>query len=660
MSEYYTSSALFMSSSGVFLITTDGIEIIKEEEVKDNDYYSWVGSYVDLIANTAAKENIQPKIQLVATKAEPQTTEQIRRAGAKILEMTKKQLKAIDEGISFFLVDEMMITSSKFVTQELMEHLSLTLSTLSTNEQLNEKQEERTPTEWFSVTTEMQQQVVVSVSEVAEIQKKVREKTGGGGNVDPKDVETLKKLKSVAQQLRGVEQVEITTPNPEKDNLQGPIQSEVGNQEEEMGHKEVITELEEMVSSQSAVELAPNSVRIATTTTENAGEEEDQGKKSEQEGGAIPRVSNEVRTMLRYFAGKSALLWFEGVPELENLVIPQPMAFVQSLRTIISHDVCERLRKIKGEKAKKEENDIKQKGTLSYETFEKIFSQSEEVKFSAQQVWQFLIQLGLAILIEGKSGEPRILVPSLISDKTQETMLKRAERREDTISFQYIFEWNYKSLSSFHDLVETFTRLFFKEGGGGEISQCFSQKIENKTLGCVAGVYGKFTVPHTSEKMEFTLLQYDEGEKSNSFKSMQRLLRINLTPMNQSAVDVLRSLDKAFSQRYKELERGLPCEDCEKEGLRGKVIKLDENLQPSEYEDNCDGFGCHNMQPKLSVLFTAQGEGSNYINFKYTHFPVQKANVAKIMVNVQKRFLVKYRLLACGPSGLLDFVLRAM
>ena len=63
-----------MSSSGVFLITTDGNQIIqrKEEELtEDKSYYSWVGSYVDLIANTAAKAKIQPKIQLVATKAGP-------------------------------------------------------------------------------------------------------------------------------------------------------------------------------------------------------------------------------------------------------------------------------------------------------------------------------------------------------------------------------------------------------------------------------------------------------------------------------------------------------------------------------------------------------------------------------------------------------------
>ena len=72
--EYYTSSSLFMSSSGVFLILTDSTELIKrdEKELKEDDYYSWIGSYVDLIANTAAKAKVQPKIQLVASKVQPE------------------------------------------------------------------------------------------------------------------------------------------------------------------------------------------------------------------------------------------------------------------------------------------------------------------------------------------------------------------------------------------------------------------------------------------------------------------------------------------------------------------------------------------------------------------------------------------------------------
>ena len=149
----------------------------------------------------------------------------------------------------------------------------------------------------------------------------------------------------------------------------------------------------------------------------------------------------------------------------------------------------------------------------------------------------------------------------------------------------------------------TFTRLFFREGKGGKIAQSFSQKIEKRTLGCVAGVYGKFTEPHKSKMMEFNLLQYDEACTKNSLTSRQRLLRIKLKPESRSAVEVLRRLDRAFSEMYSDLERGLPCEECETLGEKGRMIVLDKELQPDRYEDNCDGPHCHNLEPKLKDIF---------------------------------------------------------
>ena len=241
---------------------------------------------------------------------------------------------------------------------------------------------------------------------------------------------------------------------------------------------------------------------------------------------------------------------------------------------------------------------------MSYKTFLRIFNQSQELKFSPEQVWQFLLHLGLAIPINDMDKEPRILVPSLISDETREKMMERADCKKDTLSLQYIFPWDHRSLHSFHDLVVTFTRLFFQEGKGGKITQSFSQKIEKRTLGCVAGVDGKFTEPHTSKRMEFTLLQYDEATTENSLKSRKRLLKIKLKPTSHSAVEVLRALDRAFSERYPHLKRGLPCEECEKLGEKGRMIALDEQLRPDEFEDNCDFPYCHNLEPKLTDIFS--------------------------------------------------------
>ena len=189
-----------MSSSGVFLIGADSGQLI-EGPVTDEKYYSSVGAYIDLVANTAAKAKIQPKIQLIATKGQPDNLE-IKEACDTILRKAKKHLEALDENISLFLVDEVLVTSSEHVTRELMQRLSLTLSVLSTDEQLNEKREGRTPMEWFSVTAEMKGRVAVSVSEVEQIQKKMQDMTRGSRNVEQGDVETLKKFKSLAEELR--------------------------------------------------------------------------------------------------------------------------------------------------------------------------------------------------------------------------------------------------------------------------------------------------------------------------------------------------------------------------------------------------------------------------------------------------------------------------
>ena len=104
--------------------------------------------------------------------------------------------------------------------------------------------------------------------------------------------------------------------------------------------------------------------------------------------------------------------------------------------------------------------------------------------------------------------------------------------------------------------------------------------------------------------MEFILLQYDEATIKNSLKSRKRLLQIKLRPMSRSAVEALRTLDRAFSKMYSNLERGLPCEECEELGEKGRMIALDHELRPDDYEDNCDGPQCHNLEPKLKDLLS--------------------------------------------------------
>ena len=253
-------------------------------------------------------------------------------------------------------------------------------------------------------------EVAVSVSEVAQIQKKMQELASSSGSD-----ETLKTLKSLVEELKEILPADerpggdAEGENPQRRfglEMSAESECDVENhgddtrnvpsteEPEEIGtqapQENPTTWINTLQGSRQPQEEADNPVPDMTTAPDSSKDHE--AKTPKKEG-----VSTEVRTMLRYFCRKSDILWFEDIPELQDLVIPQPMAFVASLRSVISHDVCDKLREINGKELKGEEKDINKKGTMSYKTFVKIFNESKELKFSQQQVWQFLVHLGLAI-----------------------------------------------------------------------------------------------------------------------------------------------------------------------------------------------------------------------------------------------------------------------
>ena len=94
---------------------------------------------------------------------------------------------------------------------------------------------------------------------------------------------------------------------------------------------------------------------------------------------------------------------------------------------------------------------------------------------------------------------------------------------------------------------------------------------------------------------------------------------------------------------YSDLERGLPCEECEELGEKGRMIALDEELRPDEYEDNCDGPHCHNLKPKLKDLF----EGPSILRVKIfrnsSTIKRRKAILCQAWLAFQTRLLLQVR-----------------
>ena len=623
--EYYTSSSLFMSSSGVFLIMTDSEKLLgcKDKELEDTSYYSWVGSYVDLISTTAERAKLQPKIQLVVTKAGQGMEDQIREACAKILEITKKHLESVDVDTTFFFVNNVLVTSAEHVTG--MEMLKVTLSTLCSHKDLNETRAGSTPMDWYSTIDQVKDLVVVDVSEVSRIQEEVQRKTEGASDVSMKDIEELTKLKAVTEEVGkrfGLSMSDAKdradVERAERKSSAQPVQEESGQPEEEnSGSKE-----KEDTENLPQPDFSEGS-KIETEVTRTSGKgpefitpKEEQTKEAEER--KVSKKVNDVSAMLKFFANRADLLWFSQNETLKHLVIPKPMAFVQSLRAIIGHDVLD---KMDGEDEERE--DLYQKGTMTFTTFEKIYNSQKETEetekrseLSCDRMWQFITELGLAYEIMGMSEERRILVPSHINNKTKEKFMEKIEGDNDVV-IQYQFKRNAKTLGSFDDFVKIFTQKFFKEGGGGDVIAAFSEKVESKQLGAVAGVHGQIMLPDKSEKMDFLLLHYevkvpDEAKdaEANPFTLMQRQLRVHLRPSKgcptRSAFDALRMLDEAFVQEYPEVKRGLACKECIKQE-KSSIVRLDGNLQLREYKERCNSFDHHELSIDLKTLFSKPG-----------------------------------------------------
>ena len=606
-----------MSSSGVFLITTDSNKLLEynDKELEDTAYYSWVGSYVDLITNTAARAKLQPKIQLVVTKAEPGLENQIREACAKILEITKNHLESVDADTTHFFLDEALVTSAEYVTG--MEMLKVTLSTLCYVEDLNETQGGSTPMDWYSTIDQVKDLVVVNVSEVSRIQEEVQRKTEGASDVSMKDIEELAKLKAFGEQVgkrfvlsRSNAKNRADAERTDTKSSAHPVDDESGKPQEENRRwkgKEDTGNLPQPDFSGGS-NIGAEKTLISGKGPEFLTPKEEQTRETEES--KFSRKMNDVSAMLKYFGHRAELLWFSQNETLKHLVIPQPMSFVQSLRAIIGHDVLD---KVKG----KEHDDLYQKGTMTYSTFEKIYrSQKERAAFTSEQMWHFLTELGLAYEIMGRSEERRILVPSLISDKTKETFMEKIEGDNDVV-VQYQLQRNAKTLGAFDNFVKIFTQKFFKEGGGGEMKLAFSEKVENKKLGAVAGVCGKMALPDSAERMDFVLLHYEvqvpagfRYDEVNPFKLIQRQLRVHLRPakdsLTRSAIDALRTFDEAFTQEYPEVKRGLLCKECRAEEVNS-IALLDENFQLQEFEEHCNTLKQHEVEEHLRTLFSLPG-----------------------------------------------------
>ena len=180
-----------MASTGLFLVCFDSSSL--PSKVTGKEYYSRVGTYLDLVNQTAAMSGIKPKIMLVATKVEDPGGCQ--ESLDKILSLAKAQLTSISSEI--FLVDKILKTSSKIVCKENFEDMYFRIFALCTADELRSRPKEAIPTSWYLMLAALKNLSQTTVDQVIQMLQQIKSEQRGPSTT-PKDVlESLERPRDV-------------------------------------------------------------------------------------------------------------------------------------------------------------------------------------------------------------------------------------------------------------------------------------------------------------------------------------------------------------------------------------------------------------------------------------------------------------------------------
>ena len=527
--EYFSCSSLFVACSGVFLICFDS-SVLSRDDLQDA-YFGRIGTFVDLVCQTTKMTGIRPKLALVATKMEMSALSED--SFERILQMTKDHLAYISSQSSVFLVDEVLKTSSAEVTHADLKEFHRKLVTLCSHESLRFKPVEIRPLSWHNFLLAIKEAPMISLEEAKQKWWRIKSSVGEqAANISSGDLVSLAKLRDILQAM------------VEKDSSSDPVVSS-----------------QQSVESQKGLQLTARIIR------------------GERKLETVDHLLMEVSSILRTFREEGEVLWYEDIDDLRKTIISRPMDLVRSLRTVISHKV---LNNFQGVRFLYTRLDLVQKGILSFRDFKAIFT---DQAFTAEDTWNFMIQLGLGYPLKKTEDQNLMLIPCLI-DGSLETKIREVEeeldRCDEAVCLQYQFDCNSSTVNMYCKVIEVFTAAFLWGKNGGDINFASSQKVENRYLGNVSGLHG--TVKwhkqgvYAPKEFKFLILEHQdnccslEKEQMRPF-SLDRSIKVYLTPidkiLDKTTFEILRTLDKVFSPNLGDVQRSLSCKECLKEGGKG-------------------------------------------------------------------------------------------
>ena len=614
--EYYASSTLFISTSGVFLICFDShlLGLANEKNRVQDFYYGSVGTYIDLICHTTARARLRPKIALVATKVEllPNKDELVE----SILDLTKEHLSSISSDNQVFLVNKVLKTSSAKVTREDLTDFQLKLATLCSSEVLKGESDEARPESWQMLLTFLHEHSTCTLDEVIQKWKELKDSFDIPGeqkspiNISETDLDMLTKFKALLEaKSETLENAEIphhpvpahySVPIPMPDSVPSTSLDKPESQE----HEPVTPQATPFTAGATSVlePLSGEEINLMPLTEQE----------STVESSGEP-MKKEVSTILSYLTEIGEILWFKQKPEL---VICKPMDFIQSLRNIITHNLA---KSCSGVKFLQTKSDLETKGVLSFEDFKAIYASND---FPAKEMWDLIVQLGLGFLLK----EEVMIIPSLVSDNKGE-MIANEEKEfgncDETLCLNYHLDRNESTVNVYFELLNVLAKCFFWDNRGGDLRFTFGQKVENKRLGLVNGASGNLrwltTDVKRSEVFDFLILEHEANENNISAPfATTKEIRIHLRPRKKKTkhvFEIFQKLDNKFTEAFPmdQAQRSLSCKKCQKEGQNG-IFFLDPSLKvKSNARFCCSG---HSIPDDIEWMMEMSGKAKTPFKLK--------------------------------------------
>ena len=201
-----------MSSTGLFLVCFESTNL--KAALARNEYYSRVGTYLDLVNQTAAVAGIKPKIMLVATKVED--PEECQESLDKVLSMAKAQLTSVSS--ESFLVDSILQTSSKVASKDTFLDMYGKIYALCTAEEVRSRPKETIPTFWYRLLAALKEMPHTTVDQVIEMLEKIKAEETGPATIPKELLDSLEKLREVMMYLTAVNDAKLAVAASELKN----------------------------------------------------------------------------------------------------------------------------------------------------------------------------------------------------------------------------------------------------------------------------------------------------------------------------------------------------------------------------------------------------------------------------------------------------------